>query len=67
MVCDRCNGQMINQFFYGREGGETFNGWRCIHCGEIIDEVILENRGKGGCKYETNSGNEAGARFIEEG
>jgi len=39
---------MINQFFYGREGGETFNGWRCIHCGEIIDEVILENRGKGG-------------------
>lgn len=44
---------MINQFFYGREGGETFRGWRCIHCGEIIDEVILENRGKGEKKHES--------------
>ncbi len=52
--------------FNGPDGGETFWGWRCIHCGEIIDQVILENRGKGGRKYETHSGNEAGARFIEE-
>jgi len=27
-----------------RIGGENFLGWRCIQCGEIIDEVILENR-----------------------
>jgi len=33
--------------FNGPDGGETFWGWRCIHCGEIIDQVILENRGKG--------------------
>jgi hypothetical protein len=23
---------------------EDFFGWRCIYCGEIIDQVILENR-----------------------
>jgi len=44
--------------FNGPDGGETFNGWRCIHCGEIIDQVILENREKGGRKYdERDQGN----------
>jgi len=33
MVCER---------FYG--SGEHFLGWRCILCGEIVDQVILENR-----------------------
>jgi hypothetical protein len=28
--------------FYGPH--EYFCGWRCISCGEIVDEVILENR-----------------------
>jgi len=23
---------------------EHFSGWRCVLCGEIIDQVILENR-----------------------
>jgi hypothetical protein len=23
---------------------EPFSGWRCLQCGEIIDQVILENR-----------------------
>jgi hypothetical protein len=23
---------------------ERFWGWRCIFCGEIVDDVILENR-----------------------
>jgi hypothetical protein len=53
--------------FYGADGGDTFFGWRCIHCGEIIDKVILENRTKGGRKYETHSSNETGSRFIKEG
>ncbi len=40
--CHRCGGRMVSEWFYGDEG--PFHGWRCIACGEIIDEVILENR-----------------------
>ena len=42
MKCNRCNGSMIYEKFYG--DGETFFGWRCVVCGEIIDQVILKNR-----------------------
>jgi hypothetical protein len=34
---------MVQQRFYGP--GDAFWGWRCVACGEIMDEVILENRG----------------------
>jgi len=33
---------MTYETFYGSH--EHFKGWRCILCGEIIDQVILENR-----------------------
>ncbi len=33
---------MIYEKFYGE--CEHFFGWKCISCGEIIDQVILENR-----------------------
>jgi len=42
MKCHRCNGPMTYEKFYG--GNEEFFGWRCIVCGEIIDDVILKNR-----------------------
>jgi len=42
MKCQRCGSGMVYERFYG--SGENFLGWRCILCGEIIDEVILENR-----------------------
>ncbi len=42
MKCHRCNGMMIFEKFYG--DSEYFLGWRCITCGEIVDQVILENR-----------------------
>ncbi len=42
MKCDRCNGSMVCEHFYTEEG--EFLGWRCIICGEIIDQVILQNR-----------------------
>ena len=42
MRCHRCNGIMIYEKFYG--DCEHFFGWRCVVCGEIVDQVILENR-----------------------
>ena len=42
MKCNRCHGPMVYEVFYCAEG--AYFGWRCIVCGEIIDQVILENR-----------------------
>ncbi|MGA2315292.1 MAG: hypothetical protein ABSG71_02800 [Thermodesulfobacteriota bacterium] len=42
MKCCRCGGTMVFEKFYGI--CEEFFGWRCIFCGEIIDQLILENR-----------------------
>jgi hypothetical protein len=42
MKCDRCGRAMAYEQFFGDQ--ERFWGWRCIFCGEIIDDVILENR-----------------------
>jgi hypothetical protein len=42
MRCHRCGGVMVFEKFYGI--CEEFSGWRCIFCGEIVDQVILENR-----------------------
>jgi hypothetical protein len=33
---------MVYERFYSLD--EPFSGWRCILCGEIFDQVILENR-----------------------
>ena len=42
MKCDRCGNAMAYEQFFGDQ--ERFWGWRCIFCGEIVDDVILENR-----------------------
>ena len=42
MKCDRCGSVMVYEKFFGSQ--ERFWGWRCISCGEIVDDVILENR-----------------------
>jgi phage FluMu protein Com len=42
MKCHRCGSLMVYERFYGPE--ELYLGWRCISCGEILDQVILENR-----------------------
>ena len=41
MNCHRCGGYMILREFY--DDGGYFWGWKCILCGEIIDQ-IQENR-----------------------
>ena len=42
MRCAKCGGVMAYEKFFGQ--ADDFFGWRCILCGEIIDQVILENR-----------------------
>ncbi len=46
MNCDRCSGQMTYENFYGWESDSVwfYPGWRCIHCGEVVDSVIYLNR-----------------------
>jgi hypothetical protein len=41
MKCDRCGSVMVYEQFFGDQ--ERFWGWRCIFCGEIVDDMILEN------------------------
>jgi transposase-like protein len=43
MKCPHCGSAMVYEKFFGHD--EHFSGWRCIFCGEIIDTIILENRG----------------------
>ena len=45
MKCHRCGSMMVYEKFYGPH--EHFVGWKCILCGEIIDQVIQENRHAG--------------------
>jgi hypothetical protein len=33
---------MAYEQFFGNQ--EHWGGWRCIFCGEIVDDAILENR-----------------------
>jgi ribosomal protein L37AE/L43A len=40
--CPRCNAFLIHERFYSM--GERGWVWRCIKCGEIIDDVVLYNR-----------------------
>ena len=42
MKCDRCGRAMAYEQFIGEQ--ERFWGWRCVFCGEIVDDVILESR-----------------------
>jgi hypothetical protein len=46
MKCNRCGSAMVYERFYGPD--EHFLGWRCILCGEIVDQLILENRSAAG-------------------
>jgi len=34
---------MIYEKYY--HDGDCFMGWRCVNCGDVVDRVILENRG----------------------
>lgn len=42
MKCGKCGGLMAHEKYYGRE--DHFFGWKCVWCGDVVDEVILKNR-----------------------
>ena len=47
MQCQRCQGCMVVDFFLdvmNVSGEMTFNGWRCLNCGDIVDPVITHHR-----------------------
>jgi len=40
--CNRCGGMMVYEKMYYET--EPFWMWKCVYCGDYIDQVILENR-----------------------
>ncbi len=42
MHCQRCNGPMAFEKFFGPN--DSFFGWHCLMCGDILDPVILLHR-----------------------
>ena len=44
MRCTRCAGLRVPEIIY--EGGGRVLGLRCVHCGDVIDRVIVWNRGR---------------------
>lgn len=48
MTCERCDGLMVGEWFCDLEAtGDDIcvEGYRCLLCGELVDAVILKNRG----------------------
>ena len=47
-TCPRCRGLMVQDFCLdalGNMGESEFAAKRCVQCGEVVDPVILRNRG----------------------
>ena len=47
-MCTRCGGLMVQDFcldVLGNIGESEFAAKRCVQCGEVVDPVILRNRG----------------------
>jgi hypothetical protein len=42
MKCTRCAGLRVPEIIY--EGGSRVLVLRCVHCGDVIDRVIVLNR-----------------------
>jgi hypothetical protein len=48
MDCERCLGRMLPDRYVdatGEEDAGEERPWRCVNCGEVVDAVIMENRG----------------------
>jgi hypothetical protein len=65
MNCCRCGGVMTREQFYSSH--DYFWGWRCIACGEILDEIILANRRNYGKRREPKVLVQGETKLEEEG
>ena len=45
MQCTRCAGMRVPEIIC--EGGTRVMALRCVHCGDVIDRVIVRNRERG--------------------
>jgi len=46
--CNRCGGMMVEVYadlMSPNEMGTDVVGWRCVNCGDYVDELVLKNRG----------------------
>ncbi|MBI3610793.1 MAG: hypothetical protein HY204_08845 [Nitrospirae bacterium] len=65
MRCPKCEGMMNFEEFINVGGGEmawSYEGWRCIYCGEIVDPLILMNREQSKTEEETHAAGGRGRR-----
>ena len=49
MQCPRCTGLMVFERFSAKTASDAvygYDGWRCVVCGEVIDEIIIKNRNR---------------------
>jgi len=46
MCCQRCGGLLVDEYIEDLLEGVLcgFQGWRCLNCGTILDEVIKANQ-----------------------
>jgi len=47
MECQRCQGLMIRESCLDIQddtGQLSFNGWKCLNCGELVDPLVLMHR-----------------------
>lgn len=47
MTCHRCQGLMVEDYFFDMEeafGHLWIKGWRCISCGDVTDPLINRRR-----------------------
>jgi hypothetical protein len=47
MNCPRCRGLLVLDTFYDLlddTGHLSFNAWRCVCCGNVLDPLILRNQ-----------------------
>ncbi len=57
MRCDKCGG-IMEAMIFNAKSGESFSGHRCVLCGDIVDQVILEHRNGADQKNQQGRGRE---------
>jgi len=62
MHCEKCSGRMSYEGFYGSDSGSVwyYPGWRCVHCGDIVDSVVRLNRNLNGTIHLNGNGDGEG-------